>query len=63
MNVADAFAATSPDRIAGKTVLLIDDVLTTGATLSTCAEVCREAGAKDVNALVFARVARADWPS
>jgi ComF family protein len=45
-------------RLQGRSVLLVDDVMTTGATLSTCAEVCRQAGAEKVNAVVFARVAR-----
>lgn len=56
-NVRDAFAAT-PKRAAalrGKSVLLIDDVLTTGATLNTCAEALQMAGAKDVQVLVLAR--------
>lgn len=62
-NVIDAFAVTSPEQVAGARILLIDDVMTTGATLSACAEALKAAGAADVNALVFARVARADWPS
>ncbi|KAB7614603.1 ComF family protein [Amylibacter sp. SFDW26] len=46
------------DRLKGKSVLLVDDVMTTGATLSACAEICRAAGAKKVNVVTFARVAR-----
>ncbi|MGH1355183.1 MAG: double zinc ribbon domain-containing protein [Thalassovita sp.] len=45
------------DRIAGKHVVLIDDVMTTGATLTAAADACLAAGACDVSALVLARVA------
>ncbi|MEO0621158.1 MAG: ComF family protein [Pseudomonadota bacterium] len=56
-NVADAFtlAPGSAQRLAGKRVLLIDDVLTTGATLGACAALCRDAGA-NVDILVSALV-------
>jgi ComF family protein len=47
MNVADAFQA-DPDLVAHQTVLLVDDVCTTGATLGTCAEAALAAGAKAV---------------
>jgi ComF family protein len=56
-NVRDAFAATGPGREAvhGASVLLVDDVLTTGATLCSAARTLVEAGAARVDALVFAR--------
>ena len=51
-NVAGAFAARR--SLAGQSVLLIDDVLTTGSTLLDCARACRLAGASDVRALTLA---------
>lgn len=41
--------------IRGSRVLLVDDVMTTGSTLKACTEALLEAGAKEVNCLVFAR--------
>lgn len=46
-----------PAAIAGRRVLLIDDVLTTGATTNACARALFAAGARDVDLLVLARVA------
>ena len=44
----------------GKNILVVDDVMTTGATLAACAEACYGAGAKTVNVIVLARVAKFD---
>lgn len=54
-SVAAAFAIRHPKLVAGQRVLLIDDVFTTGATVSACAAVLREAGAEDVFVLTVAR--------
>jgi predicted amidophosphoribosyltransferase len=45
-------------RIVGRQVLLIDDVMTSGATLAASSEACLAAGAADVSVLVLARVAK-----
>ena len=47
-NVAGAFAPVDPERFVGRRVLLIDDIVTTGATLSECCRVLLTAGAKSV---------------
>jgi ComF family protein len=54
-NVSGAFRAGRSRRIAGRSILLVDDVMTTGATLSECAKVLRESGAGDVYVLTVAR--------
>lgn len=47
-NVLGAYAVTDPGLIAGKRVLLLDDIITTGATMSECARTLLTAGAKEV---------------
>lgn len=53
-NVAGAFAVRSDHRFAGRTVCLIDDIKTSGATLNECAKTLKEAGAARVYALTLA---------
>jgi len=55
-NVAGAFKA-DPDQVSGMSVLLVDDVTTTGATLEAVVEALRQAGAKEVYAITLARAA------
>ena len=57
-NLKDSFAVKKPERIAGKRILLVDDVFTTGATLRAAAGVLKNAGAAHVSALTLARVDR-----
>ena len=54
-NIAAAYEAEDPELIEGKRILLIDDIVTTGATLSECAGTLRDAGAKEVLCAAVAR--------
>jgi len=62
-SVRDAFATRPGSQVDNLRVLLIDDVLTTGATLDACARALREAGAKSVIGLTVARAIRNPLPS
>lgn len=55
-NVRGVFKINDPGVIAGRTVILIDDVLTTGATAQACARLLLRQGAKAVHVLTWARV-------
>lgn len=55
-NVKNAFSVPHPEKLAGKRVVLIDDVLTTGSTLKECAAALKKAGVRSVDALTVARV-------
>ena len=54
-NVRRAFAVREPAGLTGQHVLLVDDVLTTGATVNECARVLRRAGVESVTVLTLAR--------
>lgn len=55
--VAGAFRAGRPLSLAGRTIVLVDDVLTTGSTAEACARVLRKAGAGRIELVCWARVA------
>lgn len=57
-SVENAFTVSYPALIAGERILLIDDVFTSGATVSACARVLLQAGAADVFVLTIARPLR-----
>lgn len=57
-NVRGAFMVTAPGRVRDRTVLIFDDVYTTGTTLNECARVLRAAGATQVVVATVARVYR-----
>jgi ComF family protein len=57
-NVAGAFTARPNADVKGKRILLIDDVMTTGATAGACAAVLKRGGATSVSLLTLARVDR-----
>jgi ComF family protein len=59
-NVRGAFVVASPEHIADKDVLLVDDVFTTGATVRECARVLRRAGADRVFVATVARVLKSE---
>jgi ComF family protein len=57
-NVKQAFTVTNPTALEDKLVLVVDDVLTTGATLGEVARIVKLAGARQVDVFALARVVR-----
>lgn len=54
-NVKGVYSVPHPELAAGKRILLVDDIVTTGSTLSECAQILLDAGAVEVWAATFAR--------
>jgi competence protein ComFC len=54
-NIKGAFHVPNKDLVANKSILLVDDVATTGSTIFECAKALKEAGAREVFAIVIAR--------
>lgn len=53
-NVLGAYKVSDPALVAGKRILLLDDIITTGATISECAKMLMAAGAKEVYGVAVA---------
>ncbi|MBN1281780.1 MAG: ComF family protein [Alphaproteobacteria bacterium] len=58
-NIRGVFVVSRPEKISGKTILLVDDVMTTGATFSELKRVLKKSGAVAVYGITFCRVVRA----
>jgi len=58
-NVRKAFEVVKPEAVKRRTILLVDDVATTGSTLNECAKALKRAGAEGVLCLVMARTSTA----
>jgi ComF family protein len=59
-NLRNAFTIRRPHDLAGKRILLVDDVFTTGTTLNECAKALRKSGSGQVFALTLARTVETD---
>jgi ComF family protein len=57
-NVRGAFAVAKPEKVKDRSILIVDDVMTTGTTASECARVLRRAGAKEVFVATIARATK-----
>lgn len=57
-SVEKAFVVKRPKLINGRHILLVDDLLTSGATASNCADILKQSGAADVRVFTLARAAR-----
>ena len=53
-NMQDVFSLVKPERLANKNIILVDDIMTTGATLQSCGLALRQAGIKGLMALTAA---------
>ncbi len=58
LNIQDAFLVMPSRHLQDQSVLLLDDVFTTGATLNECARLLKKGGARRINVLTLARVTR-----
>ncbi|MEO7266122.1 MAG: phosphoribosyltransferase family protein [Ferruginibacter sp.] len=57
-NVAESFIVKDPDKLSGKKLLLVDDVVTTGATLEACGQVILQANASSLSIATLAKASK-----
>ena len=57
LSVKGSFSVARPNLISGRSILLVDDIITSGSTASHCARVLKKAGAAEVNVFTIARAA------
>jgi ComF family protein len=57
LSVKGSFSVVRPNLISGRSILLVDDIITSGSTASHCARVLKKAGAVEVNVFTIARAA------
>lgn len=62
-NVAGAFRVPDRERVAGRRLVVVDDVFTTGATATACARALKRAGASEVSVMTLCRVVRSADPT
>jgi predicted amidophosphoribosyltransferase len=53
-NVQESFTVEFPEKVVGKNVLLVDDIVTTGATLEACAKSLIKSGSKSISLVCIA---------
>ncbi|MDD4602030.1 MAG: ComF family protein [Negativicutes bacterium] len=53
-NIKDAFVVTRPDDVFGRSILLVDDIITSGTTMDECARTLKKSGARTVCGLTLA---------
>ena len=56
-NIKGAFSVRNSQKLNGKRILLVDDVMTTGATVNECSKILLQAGAEEILVYTLARVA------
>jgi len=59
-NIRGAFVVTKPEQVKGRDILVVDDVFTTGTTVSECARILRRAGASKVYVATVARTLKSE---